>query len=167
MPRNAPAAHEWAKAVADLNVDLQRIRNWCFENRLLLNPDKSKLIVYGSRQRLQSLQDVHLSLLGVTFGSSLTFQEHIVKTVSSCFSSLPQIDCVKHVFDRSTSTTIIGHFWVPSGLCFKTRVSGWPLIWKSFFILMQIKLIFTRKVLHLASFWKWRFLERGSGLLTL
>ena len=30
---------------------------------------------------------------------------------------------------------------------------------------MQIKLIFTRKVVHLASFWKWGFLERGSGLL--
>ena len=37
-------------------------------------------------------------------------------------------------------------------------------MWKSFFILMQIKLIFTRKVVHLASFWKWRFLELGSGL---
>ena len=143
-----------------------------FRKSSSLNPDKSKLIVYGSQQRLQSLLDVHLPLrkrtnTGVTFGSSLTFQEHIVKTVSSCFSSLPQIDCVKHVFDRSTSTTIIGHFWVPSGLCFKTRVRGWPLIRKSFFILMQIKLIFTRKVVHLASFWKWRFLERGSGLLTL
>ena len=30
---------------------------------------------------------------------------------------------------------------------------------------MQIKLIFTRKVVHLASFWKWGFLELGSGLL--
>ena len=27
------------------------------------------------------------------------------------------------------------------------------------FILMQITLIFTRKVVHLASFWKWGFLE--------
>ena len=38
------------------------------------------------------------------------------------------------------------------GLCFKTRVGAQPLIWKSFFILMQIKLIFTRKVVHLATF---------------
>ena len=59
----------------------------------------------------------------------------------------------------------LGHFRVPLGLCFKTRVSAQPLIWKSFFILMQIKLIFTRKVVHLASFWKWGFLELGSGLL--
>ena len=52
---------------------------------------------------------------------------------------------------------LIGHFRVPPGLCFKTRVGAQPLIWKSFFILMQIKLIFTRKVVHLASFWKWGF----------
>ena len=32
---------------------------------------------------------------------------------------------------------------------------------------MQIKLIFIRKVVHLASFWKWGFLELGSGLLRL
>ena len=51
----------------------------------------------------------------------------------------------------------IGHFRVPPGLYFKTRVGAQPLIWKSFFILMQIKLIFTRKVVHLASFWKWGF----------
>ena len=34
------------------------------------------------------------------------------------------------------------------------------------FILMQIKLIFTRKIVHLASFWKWRCLELWSGLLS-
>ena len=50
-----------------------------------------------------------------------------------------------------------GHFRVSPGLCINTRLSAQPLIWKWFFILMQIRLIFTRKVLHLASFWKWGF----------
>ena len=35
--------------------------------------------------------------------------------------------------------------------CIKSRLSGQPLIWKGFFILMQIKLIFTRLDMHLAS----------------
>ena len=113
-------AHDWVKAVSDMNVDLLRIRNWCFENRLLLNPGKTKLTVYGSRQRLQNLPDIHLSLLGkeltpvhvvkdlgMTFDSSLTFHKHIVKTVFSCFSSLAQINRVEHMFDRSTLITII------------------------------------------------------------
>ena len=48
----------------------------------------------------------------------------------------------------------IGHIRVPPGLCFKASVGAQPFIWKSFFILMQIKLIFTRKIVHLASFSK-------------
>ena len=31
--------------------------------------------------------------------------------------------------------------------------------------MMQIKLIFTTKISHLASFWKWNVLELGNGLL--
>ena len=53
----------------------------------------------------------------------------------------------------------------PPGLCIKTRLSAQPLIWKWFFILMQIKLIFTRKIVDLASFWKGGFLELRSDLL--
>ena len=34
------------------------------------------------------------------------------------------------------------------------------------FIIMQIKLIFTRTVEHLASFWKWGVLELGSALFS-
>ena len=32
---------------------------------------------------------------------------------------------------------------------------------------MQIKLIFTTKVLHLVSYWNWEFLELGIGLFRL
>ena len=46
---------------------------------------------------------------------------------------------------------------VASSLCFKARLRAKPLIWN----LMQIKLIYTTKLLHLASFWKWKFLELG------
>ena len=53
----------------------------------------------------------------------------------------------------------------PRGLCIKTRLSAQPLIWKWFFILMQIKLVFTRKVVLSVSLWKWGFLELESGLL--
>ena len=52
-------------------------------------------------------------------------------------------------------------------LCFKARVSAKPLIWKLFYIFMQTKLIFTKKVSHFASFWKWEFLELGNSLFLL
>ena len=49
--------HDSGNIVAALNEDLVSIRNWCFENGLLLNPDKTKLIIYGSKmvkQRINS-----------------------------------------------------------------------------------------------------------------
>ena len=51
----------------------------------------------------------------------------------------------------------LGHFQVPKNLTFKARLSAKPLILKWFLIMMQIKLIFTTKVSHLASFGKWDF----------
>ena len=58
----------------------------------------------------------------------------------------------------------IGHFRVSPGLCIKTRLGAQPLIWKWFFILMQIKLLSTRKVEHLTSFWYRGPGELGNGL---
>ena len=58
---------------------------------------------------------------------------------------------------------MIGHYWVPPGL--RTRLSAQHLIWKWFFILMQIKLIFTWKGSALGLTLKVRVLELGSGLL--
>ena len=54
-------------------------------------------------------------------------------------------------------------------LCFKPRLSAKLFTWNMIFFdsHAQKKLIFTRKVLHLAPFWKWEFLELGNGLIIL
>ena len=96
-------------AVIDLNDDLFLIRNWCFDN-LLLNPDKTKVMVFGSRQLTSKLPDFRITLLGkelvpvssakdlgVILDQNITFDDHILKTVSSCMSSLAQISRVKRV----------------------------------------------------------------------
>ena len=51
-------------AVTEMNQDLLKIRNWCFNNQLLLNPDKTKLMIFGSRQMTAKTNDFRLSLLG-------------------------------------------------------------------------------------------------------
>ena len=77
-------------------------------------------MIFGSRQMLSKLQDFSVNLLGealipvelakdlgLTLDENFTFDEHIVKTVSSCMSILYQINCIKHTFDRQTLITII------------------------------------------------------------
>ena len=47
---------------------------------------------------------------------------------------------------------------------FRSEVTCEVIDMKIIFSLMQITLIFTRKVLHWASFWKWEFVKLGNGL---
>ena len=85
------------------------MRNWCFRNRLLLNPDKTKLIVSGNRQMTSKLHKFPLSLLGkgispvqsakdlgVVLNSNLTFDDYNKTTVSECIARLAKISRVKH-----------------------------------------------------------------------
>ena len=77
-------------------------------------------MIYESRQLLSKLPDVRLSLmgkdltpakvvkdLGVKFDPNPTFYDRILKTVSSCMSSLAQINRVKHMFDENTLMIVI------------------------------------------------------------
>ena len=109
-----------ASASTKINEDLDRICSWCFDNRLLLNASKTKLMVFGSRQMIAKVSDFRLRLmgkelipvksakdLGVILDPSLSFDDHIVKTVSSCMSSLAQINCVKHVLIKDLLILVI------------------------------------------------------------
>ena len=112
--------HDQHEAIAKMNKDLLSIRNWCFNNQLLLNPDKTKLVTFGSRQMTAKVIDFRLFLLGkelepvkagrdrgVTLDSNLTFNKHIVSTVSTCVSRLDQINRVKHIFEKRALIIII------------------------------------------------------------
>ena len=107
--------------VQQINDDLSKIASWCCYNSLLINPDKTKLMVLGTRQMLQRLPaDFHVTLLGkeVTIASSardqglqvdstLSFDEHITNTVSSCLGSLCQINRVRHFLGTRTLGNVI------------------------------------------------------------
>ena len=90
-----------------MNEDLLLVRNWCFGNRLILNLDKTKLIVFGSRQMSSKLHEFHLSVLekdispvqsardlGVILDLNLTFDNHITTSASECIARLAQINRV-------------------------------------------------------------------------
>ena len=111
--------HDSQRIVQEINEDLLQVRNWCFGNRLLLNPDKTKLLVFGSR-RMTSKHEFHSSLLGkdislvqlardlgVILDPNLTFDNHITTSVSECIARLAQINWVKHCLDKNTLLTVI------------------------------------------------------------
>ena len=91
---------------------------WFFDNCLMLNPDKTKLMVFGSRGMSSKLldfyppsgKDIHpaqsVKDLGVISDPTISFDNHIC-TVSSCLWKLSQISCIKFVFDKQLLETII------------------------------------------------------------
>ena len=76
--------------IESVNSNLQLIRNWCFDNCLMLNPDKTKRMVFwqpgnvfeitrllGKDNPAQSIED-----LGVICGTALSFDNHISTTAA-------------------------------------------------------------------------------------
>ena len=108
-------------AVEHLSEDSQRIAARCCTHSLLINPDKTKLLLLGTPQMLarvpegfgvtllgkEILPSRSAKDLGVIVDSRLSFDEHVTEVVSKCTGSLWQISRVKHLFDRSTLITII------------------------------------------------------------
>ena len=103
-----------------INADLQRIRDWCFENYLLLNPDKTKLMVFGSQQMICKLPSFKLSFLGeellptdsvkdlgVIFDPTLSFDSHITALTATCICRLAKINRSKHAFNPNLLVNII------------------------------------------------------------
>ena len=106
-------------AITVMQNDQLKIREWC-SNFLLLNPSKTKLMVFGSKQSRSKLDNFCLPFmgrdlvpkhttknLGVSLDSNFTYDEHVIKTVSSCMSHLGQISRTRHAFDKRTLLTII------------------------------------------------------------
>ena len=111
-------------AVTALNKDLSEIARWCCTNSLLINPDKTKLLVIRVPQLTRSLPSIPpvkllgkeiksvtvAKDLGVIFDSSLSFNEHVTKTVSDCMHRLIRINRIKHLLDRKTLLSLINAF---------------------------------------------------------
>ena len=108
-------------SLSTLEDDLHRVFEWCCKNSLLINPDKTKMMVIGSQQLLQQLEHTvsidfigktlepvaQVKDLGTTLDSNLKYNEHIQRLSCSCISKLCQINRVKNLFNQSTLTSII------------------------------------------------------------
>ena len=100
--------------------DLRNIASWCCTNSLLFNPRKTKFIVFGVRQLVPKVADIHISFLsqelvpkpyvtdfGILLDSNLSFNEHTASLVSTLLGTLCRINKIKHLFSRSALLIIL------------------------------------------------------------
>ena len=106
--------------LANITEDLRLIASWCCSNHLLINPSKTKLIVFGTRQLLSRAPDIKVPFLGqelvpvpavkdlgIILDSNLTFNNHVNSLTSSLISTLCQISRVRHLFSEPLLLTIL------------------------------------------------------------
>ena len=106
------------QSLLHIEEDLHRIFEWCCNNSLLVNPEKSKMLVVGTRQLMNQSEfpvrmgenltpATEVKDLGMLLESHLTYDKHIQALSSSCISKLRRIGRVKLNFDQLTLATII------------------------------------------------------------
>ena len=90
--------------------DFQHAPVWCCANHLLINPDKTRFVLFGMRQLIYKLSSNITVLplgqglvpatsakdLNVTICSNLTFNDHIASLSSSLLSTLVQINRLQY-----------------------------------------------------------------------
>ena len=112
-------------AIDNLNAVLECVSRWCCQNSLLINSGKTKVLMIGVPQLLNKLPTVSVLMLGkeitpstvakdlgIYINQSLTYNDHITKTVSTCLHKLVQINRIKHLLhvDKKTILLLMSSF---------------------------------------------------------
>ena len=110
-------------AVSLLDDDLREFTKRCCRNWLLLNEEKTKLLVIGAHQLLKTLPSLSVTLmgkniepvtaakdLGVYIDNNLNYPDHINKISASCIYKLIMINHIKYLLDTKTVLLLISFF---------------------------------------------------------
>ena len=115
--------------IGKLEQCIYDIQNWMKANKLMLNADKTELLVITSPHRkslVTNLSSIHIGdsisnvafsarNLGVQFDGNQDLQQHVNRVCSSAFYHLRNIAAVRKSLDTKTASTII-HAFVTSRL---------------------------------------------------
>lgn len=107
--------------ILKLESDLQGICEWLTENRVELNEDKTKLMVFTGKSYNTDLIEVRLKgkiishvdslkILGLNIDNKLTWNSHITQTLKSCYSSLSMIYPLRLLLSEESRTTLVNAY---------------------------------------------------------
>ena len=107
-------------AFGQIGHDLKKVAERCCANRLLINPQKTKLILFGTNELVGRLSDITIPFLGedlsplpsykdlgVILDNNLSFNDHINYLSSSLLGKLCQINRARHLFTKEVLLVIL------------------------------------------------------------
>ena len=102
-----------------LQRDLNRLHKWCQSNKLTLNPSKTKVVTFGTRQALKKVKPNPLYLgndkissvtsykyLGFTIDSTLTFRPHIADVMKKVMHKRTMLSKLMPFLNRNVAISI-------------------------------------------------------------
>ena len=112
------------EAISAMNRCIGDLRNWMIRDRLMINDDKTELILIGTRQQLGKINDVcNISVgdydiypsscvrnLGAWFDNKLSMSTHVTKICNAAFYHLHNIRRIKKYLSRDSLLTLIHAF---------------------------------------------------------
>jgi hypothetical protein len=139
-------------AIEQLNMDLSRIAAWASSNGLLLNPTKTKYLVFGSKQQLSRLAptlDVMLMdepiervcearNLGLLVDDELRYEKHISNSVRGCFYKLKVLYKIRPFLSETLRIQLVESL-VLSKLNYMDIVYGPRLLTKSKLLIQRVQ----------------------------
>ena len=112
-----------ADAIKKLNEGLKSICRRCCQKSLLINTDKTKVLIIGIPQLLLCMPSVSISILGkeitavpvvwdlgLFIDQYLTYNEHVTQIAAKCIYKLVQINRIKYLLDKTTLLLLMNAF---------------------------------------------------------
>ena len=94
-------------SLRQVEEDLHRVFEWCCRNSLLVNPEKTKMLLVGTRQLMNQLEaPIHINFMGETL-TPVTEVKDLGMFLDSHLTYDKHIGRLKHNFDEQTLATII------------------------------------------------------------
>ena len=107
-------------AIASIQAGFNCLSSWMASNRLKLNPEKTEVIVFGSKHNLRKLNlnsillggvNINFSTqvrnLGVVLDPCLTFEDHVSKVVNASLYVIRELWRVRPFLTRSACETLV------------------------------------------------------------
>ena len=117
---------KFSKSIDKVQEDMSALACWCVQNGIRMNTDKTKLMVFGSAQKIEQLPPIEVKVedhplevttiykyLGVTLDSQLNYNRHIQQTIARVSLKLKQLRCMCYFLDVRAASLVYKNMILP------------------------------------------------------
>ena len=125
------------KALHELQHCLDEVDSWLRQNRLLLNGNKTKMITFGTKQRLTVATNIHVTVdgcliypdattknLGIVYDSTLSMEHQVNAVCRGAYLRLHNISRIRRYITEDATKTLIQAFVISKLDCGNALLTG-------------------------------------------